>query len=135
MRALILQGVHILERAELRGGVRLSQRELDAARRYRRRICLPRPQPYAGQGRRGRDPDTGRPGEPDGGEYLRLLVRLYPARAAHHAKERRRSAVAAEPELCARSEEHTSELQSLMRISYADFCLKKKKLKQYPLSP
>src|SRR3546814_10282924 len=26
----------------------------------------------------------------------------------------------------ARSEEHTSELQSLMRISYADFCLKKK---------
>src|SRR3546814_3598169 len=29
-----------------------------------------------------------------------------------------------------RSEEHTSELQSLMRISYAVFCLKKKK-KQY----
>src|SRR3546814_5620736 len=26
-----------------------------------------------------------------------------------------------------RSEEHTSELQSLMRISYAGFCLKKKK--------
>src|SRR3546814_9046046 len=26
---------------------------------------------------------------------------------------------------CARSEEHTSELQSLMRISYAVFCLKK----------
>src|SRR3546814_6474888 len=31
-----------------------------------------------------------------------------------------------EPELCRyRSEEHTSELQSLMRISYAVFCLKK----------
>src|SRR3546814_4490261 len=29
----------------------------------------------------------------------------------------------------ARSEEHTSELQSLMRISYAVFCLKKKKKK------
>src|SRR3546814_5316052 len=29
----------------------------------------------------------------------------------------------------ARSEEHTSELQSLMRISYAVFCLKKKKIK------
>src|SRR3546814_5453585 len=29
----------------------------------------------------------------------------------------------------ARSEEHTSELQSLMRISYAVFCLKKKKNK------
>src|SRR3546814_6319639 len=30
----------------------------------------------------------------------------------------------------ARSEEHTSELQSLMRISYAVFCLKKKNKKQ-----
>src|SRR3546814_9211228 len=30
----------------------------------------------------------------------------------------------------ARSEEHTSELQSLMRISYAVFCLKKKKNKR-----
>src|SRR3546814_8929460 len=29
--------------------------------------------------------------------------------------------------ILARSEEHTSELQSLMRISYAVFCLKKKK--------
>src|SRR3546814_2904593 len=29
-----------------------------------------------------------------------------------------------------RSEEHTSELQSLMRISYAVFCLKKKKQKR-----
>src|SRR3546814_985830 len=29
-----------------------------------------------------------------------------------------------------RSEEHTSELQSLMRISYAVFCLKKKKKEQ-----
>src|SRR3546814_5950248 len=31
-----------------------------------------------------------------------------------------------------RSEEHTSELQSLMRISYAVFCLKKKKTHQHP---
>src|SRR3546814_7696056 len=31
------------------------------------------------------------------------------------------------PSFNARSEEHTSELQSLMRISYAVFCLKKKK--------
>src|SRR3546814_6462724 len=30
-----------------------------------------------------------------------------------------------------RSEEHTSELQSLMRISYAVFCLKKKKQTKY----
>src|SRR3546814_2403118 len=32
----------------------------------------------------------------------------------------------------ARSEEHTSELQSLMRISYAVFCLKKKTPKTQP---
>src|SRR3546814_5130694 len=37
----------------------------------------------------------------------------------HRARERARSRF--------RSEEHTSELQSLMRISYAVFCLKKKK--------
>src|SRR3546814_1557651 len=34
-----------------------------------------------------------------------------------------------------RSEEHTSELQSLMRISYAVFCLKKKKKKQHITTP
>src|SRR3546814_5343494 len=38
-----------------------------------------------------------------------------------HAFARRGNAIGA-----ARSEEHTSELQSLMRISYAVFCLKKK---------
>src|SRR3546814_4004615 len=40
------------------------------------------------------------------------------------------------PQICPqmtmkRSEEHTSELQSLMRISYAVFCLKKKKKQRY----
>src|SRR3546814_7706866 len=35
--------------------------------------------------------------------------------------------LAAPPDGGARSEEHTSELQSLMRISYAVFCLKQKK--------
>src|SRR3546814_13876734 len=43
------------------------------------------------------------------------------------------SGITANPALGAamdrRSEEHTSELQSLMRISYAVFCLKKKKMK------
>src|SRR3546814_7839545 len=34
-----------------------------------------------------------------------------------------------------RSEEHTSELQSLMRISYAVFCLKKNKLKPNNSTP
>src|SRR3546814_3104004 len=43
-----------------------------------------------------------------------LDARIGPARAAH-----------------LRSEEHTSELQSLMRISYAVFCLKKKQTTSY----
>src|SRR3546814_8742587 len=43
---------------------------------------------------------------------------------------RRSDAAAPSPASSAtRSEEHTSELQSLMRISYAVFCLKKKKKK------
>src|SRR3546814_8818059 len=42
-------------------------------------------------------------------------------RGAHH-----RQALLGQPLDVARSEEHTSELQSLMRISYAVFCLKKK---------
>src|SRR3546814_8214034 len=36
---------------------------------------------------------------------------------------------AADQQTALRSEEHTSELQSLMRISYAVFCMKKKKYK------
>src|SRR3546814_8695603 len=43
------------------------------------------------------------------------------------ACSRHRRATAADD----RSEEHTSELQSLMRISYAVFCLKKKKVTLY----
>src|SRR3546814_9853764 len=43
---------------------------------------------------------------------------------ARHRRSRR-CVPAADP-AAARSEEHTSELQSLMRISYAVFCLKKK---------
>src|SRR3546814_2039057 len=38
-----------------------------------------------------------------------------------------RTAVFRRGQAATRSEEHTSELQSLMRISYAVFCLKKKK--------
>src|SRR3546814_2126426 len=41
---------------------------------------------------------------------------------------RRAAAAAGFDEAVTRSEEHTSELQSLMRISYAVFCLTKKKL-------
>src|SRR3546814_8138983 len=53
---------------------------------------------------------------------IRLRARL----ALHRAVARRHfAALPADP--ARRSEEHTSELQSLMRISYAVFCLKKKK--------
>src|SRR3546814_3112728 len=47
-------------------------------------------------------------------EYERAKAALLSRPAAHAVGQ-------------ARSEEHTSELQSLMRISYAVFCLKKKK--------
>src|SRR3546814_5012140 len=54
------------------------------------------------------------------------------ARTAHQIgaarRDRRRAAVARyRRDAWPRSEEHTSDLQSLMRISYAVFCLKKKK--------
>src|SRR3546814_1021994 len=42
---------------------------------------------------------------------------------------KQRQRVLRRPGMTPRSEEHTSELQSLMRISYAVFCLKKKKKK------
>src|SRR3546814_6230171 len=42
-----------------------------------------------------------------------------------------RGKLVAEAAPARRSEEHTSELQSLMRISYAVFCLKKKKTKNH----
>src|SRR3546814_9997943 len=45
---------------------------------------------------------------------LNPTIRLYPAKALGRMGDIRRS------------EEHTSELQSLMRLSYAVFCLKKK---------
>src|SRR3546814_3427100 len=47
------------------------------------------------------------------------------AKLREQAGERRRAGQRQFP--VGRSEEHTSELQSLMRISYAVFCLKKKK--------
>src|SRR3546814_5565400 len=48
-----------------------------------------------------------------------------PSRRARHNRAARPSSISP-----TRSEEHTSELQSLMRISYAVFCLKKKKNKK-----
>src|SRR3546814_5393323 len=54
--------------------------------------------------------------------FCALTSALFSARVVHHVL-----LTACAAPLLARSEEHTSELQSLMRISYAVFCLKKKK--------
>src|SRR3546814_3669059 len=48
------------------------------------------------------------------------------ARSEHRARHLSRARGADVRGAALRSEEHTSELQSLMRISYAVFCLKKK---------
>src|SRR3546814_4773820 len=71
------------------------------------------------------------------GQLLQVPAEAAVARDGHHAApapadrgaQRHRKPIAqralvARPDV--RSEEHTSELQSLMRISYAVFCLKKK---------
>src|SRR3546814_1250013 len=56
------------------------------------------------------------------------------AQTRHRHRHPRRPARAEDPHrvVRGRSEEHTSELQSLMRISYAVFCLKKKTNKPTP---
>src|SRR3546814_9542896 len=54
------------------------------------------------------------------------MIRAFAALVARARGEMTAEVTVAEP---LRSEEHTSELQSLMRISYAVFCLKKKKTK------
>src|SRR3546814_10652349 len=59
-----------------------------------------------------------RPEEARGAVVFQENCRLRPGRPGAPAPERRPQSK--------RSEEHTSELQSLMRISYAVFCLKKK---------
>src|SRR3546814_5341778 len=57
------------------------------------------------------------------GRVLRLgIVSLVRPKQRHDSRAQRSA-----KRIHCRSEEHTSELQSLMRISYAVFCLKKKK--------
>src|SRR3546814_8563196 len=93
-----------------------------------------------GQGSQGSGPQSGQYAESPGQHQRagdRLAISTVAARRAddHHRLRQswRQRAVARGPGLSAwhrtarqRSEEHTSELQSLMRISYAVFCLKKK---------
>src|SRR3546814_10852141 len=59
----------------------------------------------------------------EAGEVLQVLVADH-SRAAHADAHAPRARAHRAP---SRSEEHPSELQSLMRISYSVFCLKKKK--------
>src|SRR3546814_4247133 len=63
-------------------------------------------------------------GDPDRQRQQRIGLYGAVARRALYRRDDARRLVGA---LFCRSEEHTSELQSLMRISYAVFCLKKKK--------
>src|SRR3546814_3513696 len=60
-----------------------------------------------------------------------LRVALHPKGLAPHIVNRGEWRAHLLERLDHRSEEHTSELQSLMRISYAVFCLKKKKNNTY----
>src|SRR3546814_9225404 len=60
------------------------------------------------------------------GQKPEVQADIYVDDAPHNVEALR----AAGNDVIARSEEHTSELQSLMRISYAVFCLKKNKTTQ-----
>src|SRR3546814_1100221 len=57
-------------------------------------------------------------------ELYRALRRVNPSPFLYHLDLPGFALTGSSPEILVRSEEHTSELQSLMRISYAVFCLK-----------
>src|SRR3546814_6916023 len=59
-------------------------------------------------------------GDDDAGRALQIRLNLFPGAQMQQHND-------------PRSEEHTSEHQSLMRISYAVFCLKKKTKQQYTM--
>src|SRR3546814_10281881 len=59
--------------------------------------------------------------------YREIVFQGSGANAVSKVSKARGLGILRDPEARIRSEEHTSELQSLMRISYAVFCLKKKK--------
>src|SRR3546814_6538433 len=82
--------------------------------RRRVRGVSPEPDPLQHREDRGSGPAADRRQDARGGQGARLSQRLF--------RDARRTGLSRP-----KSEEHTSELQSLMRISYAVFCLKKKK--------
>src|SRR3546814_9097563 len=61
-------------------------------------------------------------------DYDRFLVHQGSSKCSCPSATRRKNS---QDDTRCRSEEHTSELQSLMRISYAVFCLKKKTINVY----
>src|SRR3546814_5203258 len=103
------------------------------ARRRPRHGRLTAPDPRGRQG----EGDGNVPDRPDDGRCRGRTVGAggarrpprHPARrsAKNRSRDRQHAADGGDGEQ-GRSEEHTSELQSLMRISYAVFCLKKKKI-------
>src|SRR3546814_7517774 len=77
-----------------------------------------------------RSPERRREEQPGTGQAQRIAEGIGRDRAQATAvslARRTNAGLGTEPGREHRSEEHTSELQSLMRISYAVFCLKKKK--------
>src|SRR3546814_1673214 len=68
---------------------------------------------------------------PDPGEILPEFLPLVVQQGAVWIDRMARPLPGSPSAALLRSEEHTSELQSLMRISYAVFCLKKKKTQLY----
>src|SRR3546814_4779327 len=74
---------------------------------------------------------VGQHGAPLGRRRLRALAE----EAERRGVENRRRKAQGRLDDQRRSEEHTSELQSLMRISYAVFCLKEKNTKQERRAP
>src|SRR3546814_2623081 len=80
-------------------------------------------------GRAGQDADTGAAAGDLGQDVAGAAVRRHRHAGAEMIARQTPEALA-----LLRSEEHTSELQSLMRISYAVFCLKKKKQRKHALT-
>src|SRR3546814_4699186 len=101
-----------------RPGRRAGETRNDAATmwyRIRRELCAQR--------HRGEHPSRRQRVYPDGGVHMLHRLRFGEAEQAGFG-----GCIGLPDESCGRddrSEEHTSELQSLMRISYAVFCLKK----------
>src|SRR3546814_3544110 len=79
-------------------------------------------QGFGGEGEAGNDDE----GEDDEQPKIAAMSDRLAQRLSAHRTAALQIEVARHPQAALRSEEHTSELQSLMRISYAVVCLKKK---------